>query len=203
MVTNTYHYWEKLGFFGGQVFLDFINTFNDLDKSRRHDALPDWQTLLKWSVKAGLLNNSEKKQLTSSLPIKKTCGELEQLRALRQAGWHILHNVAANGRPDRQILSAFNKHLNFSYGQSTLTYVNNKFQWVLSTKTIDTDLIRIRLGLNAGELLSSFDSIRVSECGSCTGLFIDRGRGVGRKWCRMSTCGNRAKIKKFRSGKNT
>ena len=26
------HYWEKFGFFGGHVFLDFINTYDDLGK---------------------------------------------------------------------------------------------------------------------------------------------------------------------------
>lgn len=202
MVTNTHHYWETLGFFSGQVFLDFINTFDDLDKSRRIDALPDWQTLLHWSEKAGILDNSEKSLITESLSKKKAGDELEQLHSLREAGWMILHTVAAKGRPDPQALTIINKHLNFSYCQSTLSYINNSFRWVISTKATDANLIRIRLGLYAGELLSSLDSIRITECGGCTGLFINKGRGVGRKWCRMSTCGNRAKIKKFRSGKN-
>ena len=29
-------------------------------------------------------------------------------------------------------------------------------------------------------------------------LFVDRGRGVGRRWCVMRTCGNRAKAEAFR-----
>ncbi|MGH6819514.1 MAG: CGNR zinc finger domain-containing protein [Methylocella sp.] len=37
------------------------------------------------------------------------------------------------------------------------------------------------------------------ECGRCTGLFLHHGRGLGRRWCRMNTCGNRAKIERFRS----
>ncbi|HIA2401636.1 CGNR zinc finger domain-containing protein, partial [Burkholderia cepacia] len=27
---------------------------------------------------------------------------------------------------------------------------------------------------------------------------VDRGRGVGRRWCDMRTCGNRAKVEAFR-----
>ena len=203
MVTNTQHYWEKLGFFGGQVFLDFVNTFDDLGKSRHHDALPDWQTALRWSEKSKLLDSVEKNQLTASLSEKVACNELKQLHALRESGWVILHKVAANELPDPLTLTVISKHLQYSYAQSTLTNINNKFRWVISTKTVGAELIRIRLGLYAGQLLSSIDSTRITECGSCTGLFINQGRGIGRKWCRMSTCGNRAKINKFRSGKST
>lgn len=201
MVTDKFHYWEKFGFFGGQVFLDFINTFDDLDKSRQHDALPDWPTVLQWSKKAGLLDSSEKNHLNAALSKKAVFDELEQLHALRENGWTILHKVAAKVSPDPLLLNAMSKQLQYSYSQSTLTYINNKYRWMISTKPIAVDLIRIRLGLFAGELLSSTDSIRIAECAGCTGLFINQGRGLGRKWCRMSTCGNRAKIKKFRSGK--
>ena len=202
MVTDKQHYWDKFGFFGGQVFLDFINTFDDLDKSRCHDALPDWQTVLLWSEKAALLNTKEKKILSTSFSQKVIHDELSILHTLRDIGWKILHAIAVKAHPDPAVLNKLSKHLELSYAHSSLVYDDKSFHWAMVPTSIDANLIRIRLGLLAGELLTSNDSIRISECCGCTGLFINEGRGIGRKWCRMSTCGNRAKIKKFRSGKN-
>ncbi|EPZ91129.1 CGNR zinc finger [Burkholderia cenocepacia BC7] len=46
--------------------------------------------------------------------------------------------------------------------------------------------------------MRSDDFARVRQCGRCTWFFVDRGRGVGRRWCDMRTCGNRAKVEAFR-----
>jgi predicted RNA-binding Zn ribbon-like protein len=52
--------------------------------------------------------------------------------------------------------------------------------------------------LSLEDLLRSDELARVRQCKRCTWLFVDRGRGVGRRWCAMRTCGNRAKAEAFR-----
>jgi predicted RNA-binding Zn ribbon-like protein len=41
---------------------------------------------------------------------------------------------------------------------------------------------------------------RVRECANhdCGWLFLDLSRNRSRKWCDMSSCGNRAKVRRFR-----
>ena len=199
MVTNGMHYWEKFGFFGGHVFLDFLNTFDDLEKTRELDALPDWRTALKWSVHAGLITQSEHNDqgLLSTTNVHQ---QLKQLYNLRECGWRVLSKCATGNKPDAEDMNGLNHHIRFSFTHSSLEYRKQSFHWV----TVDSEypaFIRTKLGLSAAELLSTLAQRRLTECGGCTGLFINQGRGVGRRWCRMSTCGNRAKIRKFRSGK--
>jgi predicted RNA-binding Zn ribbon-like protein len=52
---------------------------------------------------------------------------------------------------------------------------------------------------SAAELVTSPDVARIRECGApdCNWLFLDHSRGGRRKWCDMSTCGNRAKARRY------
>jgi predicted RNA-binding Zn ribbon-like protein len=56
-----------------------------------------------------------------------------------------------------------------------------------------------RLVLSLFDLLQRPDLGRLCECGRCSHLFLDHGRGPGRRWCAMARCGNRAKAEAFRS----
>lgn len=56
----------------------------------------------------------------------------------------------------------------------------------------------VAIALGFEDLMRSDDFARVRQCGRCTWFFVDRGRGVGRRWCDMRTCGNRAKVEAFR-----
>ena len=49
------------------------------------------------------------------------------------------------------------------------------------------------------DLLQGSDLDRLRECPRCTHLFLDHGRGPGRRWCSMARCGNRAKVESFRA----
>jgi len=54
------------------------------------------------------------------------------------------------------------------------------------------------LALALERLLRRPDLGRLRECGRCSWLFLDHGRGRGRSWCDMRTCGNRAKAARHR-----
>jgi predicted RNA-binding Zn ribbon-like protein len=55
------------------------------------------------------------------------------------------------------------------------------------------------LVLSLHDLLRRDDLVRLRECRRCTHLFLDHGRGRGRRWCAMARCGNRAKTEAFRA----
>ncbi len=205
MVTDKQYYWEKLGFFGGHPFLDFINTFDDLGKSRELDTIPDWDGLLRWAKHADIINDAEANELKMSYPKKTTQDELNKLRKLRRLGWEVFSTIAAGQSVDSSDLSSLSEQIQWAYSQSTLTQTQQHFTWVTHLSPVKSSInittIRVRLILSTNDLLSSETSLKIAECGSCTGLFLNNGRGVGRKWCRMKTCGNRAKIHKFRTTK--
>jgi predicted RNA-binding Zn ribbon-like protein len=56
---------------------------------------------------------------------------------------------------------------------------------------------------SAADVLDSDSQVRVRRCADeiCGKLFIDESRNRSRRWCDMSSCGNRAKIRRFRQRK--
>jgi predicted RNA-binding Zn ribbon-like protein len=54
---------------------------------------------------------------------------------------------------------------------------------------------------SAADLVTSPDISQIRECGApdCNWLFLDRSRSGRRRWCDMSTCGNRAKARRYYS----
>ena len=51
---------------------------------------------------------------------------------------------------------------------------------------------------SAADLLTRLDRLRVRRCANdeCLWLFIDHSKGGTRRWCDMTSCGNRAKARR-------
>ena len=198
MVTESIHYWQKYGFFGGDPFLDFLNTYDDLGKTRKIDAIADWKTLINWSVKARILNAQESKALIK-FPKMQSQPELTKVYILRELGWEVLSKKIIGESINPMMFEQLVSEIKWAFANATMTKNNSHFDWVIPSHIHKTTLIRARLALTAGNLMASPNLAKLTLCNGCTGLFLNAGRGVGRKWCRMKTCGNRAKISKFRS----
>ena len=54
------------------------------------------------------------------------------------------------------------------------------------------------IAYSACKLLLCGDVKRLKQCHGCGWLFLDRSKGGRRRWCDMKTCGNRAKVTRFR-----
>ena len=56
---------------------------------------------------------------------------------------------------------------------------------------------------SAAGLLTADDLARVRECAAehCTWLFVDHSKNRSRRWCDMQSCGNAAKVRRYRSRK--
>ncbi|MGM8929917.1 CGNR zinc finger domain-containing protein [Salinicola halophyticus] len=188
------HYWQSNGFFGGHIALDFVNTIDDEDKQREHSGIPDWHTTVEWAQAVGLLG--------SALPPTASDIEVEQhaLHTLREVAWRILSAIAAGKAADPADMAALKRDILHAGQHATLRQHGKSVVWhVNSDSDVGEGLIRTRVALELANLFSQGPLERLRECYRCTGLFLDRGRGAGRRWCRMETCGNRAKIERYRA----
>ena len=59
-------------------------------------------------------------------------------------------------------------------------------------------IARSAVEILTGEL---YDLVRECAADDCAWLFIDTSRNHSRRWCSMSSCGNRAKVHQFRQRK--
>ena len=179
---------------GGHVALDFCNTWagwGDPPDPRR-EWLSDYTRLVAWAHFAELLDPDTAARLRRAAQRRpdEAAGVLTSARSLRTS----LH-AAALHPDDRRALGQVSAYLRDA-GQSSVLRPGpgGPARWDFQRGTgLATPVLAVARA--AGELLTSPDISLVKACpgDDCGWLFIDR-RGR-RRWCSMSSCGNRAKVR--------
>ncbi len=189
-------HWNKMAFIGGHPALDFLNPVDDHGKTRNSSCIADWESFVGWSRASGLFSESELRALATMAGREECRAKLAEIHDLREIAHAVLRATAARTDPPRMALKTLEESIKGALARASLTARSSGFEWTVRTDdphwTIDG------LALSVENLLRTADLERLRECGRCTWLFIDRGRGAGRRWCDMRTCGNRAKAEAFR-----
>ena len=188
------HAWQVHAPFGGHRFLDFVNTVDDERKTRSRNALPDWATVVAWSGWAGVLTPEE----AAALEPAEAAAEWAALIAFREAGYAVLSAVAARSPVPEAPRRELQATLAWAVARASLAASGDGLEWTVRAFELGPAVVRARLALAGLDLVGCRELARLKECGRCTGLYLDHGRGRGRRWCRMSTCGNRAKAERHR-----
>ncbi len=163
--------------------LRFVNSIEDDGKTRGKNAFRD---------QAGLLHLVADPALPSARAVP-----LEELLAFREALFSTLSAIAAGTAPDPAHDMVVRSAISAALARVALSISPDGLRLGPGPESTQTDV----LALSAYDLLRSDDITRLKECHRCTRMFIDRGRGKGRRWCDMSRCGNRAKAESFRARK--
>jgi predicted RNA-binding Zn ribbon-like protein len=200
---------------GMRPCLDFVNTVGgrvssperkrgrpDFADHITRDDIPDYESLLRWSAFASLLEPSEteplRDQARRSVPAAKRL--LQRARRLREAIYRIGKALVEDWPPlsadlrtlDREVREA-RRHQRLVAGKRGL-----ETGWVEDTKHLDRMLWPV--ALSAAALFGSDDVDQLKQCGgvACGWLFFDTTRNHSRQWCDMADCGNLAKVRRFR-----
>ncbi|MDG0027539.1 CGNR zinc finger domain-containing protein [Trinickia sp. Y13] len=199
MVTSTEHPshehpWGDADFVGGHPALDFLNTVADKGKTRVEEKLMQWRDMHAWAAAAGLLAPDDLKRFRQH-PGLDGADELIALRRFREVAYEAILDVTS-GRGDGRAMDSLAVAIRDAIGRSTLAAFEGRFIWRPDGQTAWRWVDAVALAFE--HLMRSDDLGRVRQCGRCTWFFVDRGRGAGRRWCDMRTCGNRAKVQAFR-----
>jgi len=192
---STRRSWGEADFVGGDPVLDFLNTVADTGKTRNHDKIPDWPAVRAWASLSGLLSD---KELASFLGDPSLDGhrELVELHRFREDAYMATLRLIGSEASSSAALSGLHRRIRAALDRGTLERHGRHFEWRASPNTRRRWTDAVALAYEG--FLHRDDLARVRQCARCTWLFVDRGRGVGRRWCDMRTCGNRAKIAAFR-----
>ncbi|AHM03337.1 hypothetical protein roselon_00937 [Roseibacterium elongatum DSM 19469] len=174
----------------GHPFLDFVNTVSDDGKTRSMNSFGDGTALLDILRAAGLPVS-----VTESPP---TRAQIAQLVSLREAAHAVLSALAAKRRPGREETLMLEAAIKSAIADATLRFHREAGA---TFQPGPLGGLQDLLALSALDLMTRADLSRLRECKRCTRLFLDHGRGPGRRWCAMSRCGNRAKAESFRARK--
>ncbi|NKX45217.1 CGNR zinc finger domain-containing protein [Roseicyclus persicicus] len=166
--------------------LRFVNSVTDDGKTRRQNAFADGAGLVAMLVAAGLVPRG------TPAP---GAGQTAALIGLREVAYAVLSALAAGRRPGRE--EALSLEAATKSALQDAAFALRPGGMEIAPGPLGG--IHDRLALALFDLLRRPDLDRLRECRRCTHLFLDHGRGQGRRWCSMARCGNRAKVETFRA----
>lgn len=161
--------------------LRFVNSIDDDGKTRVKNAFPDH---------AGLITLVGDTALSNVAP-----SSIEALVALRELFYRAFSAMAAGHAPEQCVAGPVQDAIRNGLARAEIALSPQG----LSLRPVSGCTQADVLSLGAHRLMTSADVARLSECHRCTRIFIDHGRGKGRRWCDMARCGNRAKAESYRA----
>ena len=190
---------------GGRLCLDFVNTVGGRrkDSSVLGDKLEDYSDLVAWSRHSGIVTAAEAARLLKDSRQKPAAANtvLRRAIALREALHRILKATVTERVPRSIDLETVNDELQKARKNERLIRTDEGFSWEWIDGETALDRMLWSIAQSAAEFLSTGDFSRLRECGGeeCGWLFEDTSRNRSRQWCHMQDCGNRAKVRRFRT----
>jgi len=189
----------------GNVSLDFVNTLDDRH-TKPKELLEHYNDLARFGEDAGLLDPSRFDHLVarSSKALDRGEEALRRARELREA----IHDVfwaLVNHRPvPAEALATLNADARIAAEHLRLVPINGGFEWRFDDLD-DFDSLLWQIARSAADLLASnqLPFVRACSAKECEWFFLDTSKNHHRRWCDMSRCGNRAKVRKFYAKKKS
>ncbi|MCI0390458.1 MAG: ABATE domain-containing protein [Acidobacteria bacterium] len=204
----------RMNLVGGRLCLDFVNTVggrkpdpagkrNDpLAMLVRDDKFGDYLDLLAWCWHQGLLTEGAAQALAREARRREqeAADVLRRAIALREAIYRICAAIIHRAEPRASDLDLLNRELKVAHGRVRLGVGAENFVWEWTDTRNALDQMLWRVADSAAEMLTMDDLARLRECRGedCGWLFEDTSKNHRRQWCDMQTCGNLAKVRRFR-----
>jgi predicted RNA-binding Zn ribbon-like protein len=185
---------------GGDPAIDFINTASDWASGDPIDRLGGIEGFADWVEIAGLVSPAEGSRLKKEIAAHaaEAAATFEAATTLRAALRRIFTTAAQGGRVDAADLSILKNLACRARPFRDLEQTDDGFEerWTRDAPPLETPLLE--LALAAEQLLKDGPLERIRNCGGCEWMFLDLSKNASRRWCSMATCGNSAKVRKFR-----
>jgi predicted RNA-binding Zn ribbon-like protein len=187
---------------GGRVSHDEAKSVRDFADRITRDDLPDYASLLRWSVFSSLIGPGEADRLRGLAQRSPPAARRVLRRALRlrEALYRIGKAMVEGWAPPTADLQVLDREVHQARRRQRLVARRRRLEseWIADPLRLDRMLWPI--ALSAATLFGSDDIGQLKQCtGSpCGWLFVDTTRNHSRQWCQMSDCGNRAKVRRFR-----
>jgi predicted RNA-binding Zn ribbon-like protein len=202
------HYGNRAGsltLLAGNLALNFANTESGRGSAQHLNHLEKAVDLITWAAHAKVITESDAQCARQVLATRVELAEnlLSKGRALRNTVYSINAAFAAGEHPTLDVIQDLVNHYRDGVCTADLVAGDGHYAWVW---TAEKDLISMILGpiaLSALTLLTQDDKSRIKQCsGNCCGwLFYDSTKNNSRRWCEMSVCGNRFKVRASRARK--
>jgi predicted RNA-binding Zn ribbon-like protein len=185
----------------GALCLDFINTLDDRFSNHPKELLASYIDLARFGEDAGILTNAQVDHLFAKSVQFPEHAQSTLTHAIRmREAMHEVFWARLKKKPVPQMaLMVLNGYVQAAAQHMNLVAGNGQFEWQFDSSTSDFDAPLWPIARSAAELLASDRLPFVRACASktCEWLFLDESKNHRRRWCDMTKCGNRAKVRNF------
>lgn len=186
----------------GSLALDFANTLGDRFEPTPAETLFTYHDLIAFARQAGVVSRSDAErlhELANRRPLEAKA-MLARATSLRETIFHVMSAIADGKQPDADDLDILNCAVTDALQHGCIVPGPGGFRWAWQETPYALDRVLWPIAHAALELLThgELDRLRMCAADDCGWLFIDTTRNKSRKWCDMKTCGNRAKVSRFR-----
>jgi len=193
---------EELDRVGGHAVLDFVNTVNSWSGAGSGaEYLRSYADLLRWHQLADLIGPHSTRVLSRGTARAQNLA-LRDALAFRDSLHAIFHAVATREPLPQPALDHLNAVIKKTVGWRRLVASGSDVSCGWDFSGAPPAAILGPVAWQAAELLEHGEIGRVKECPldeGCGWLFLDSSKNRSRTWCSMKTCGNSAKVKRFRT----
>lgn len=115
--------------------------------------------------------------------------------ALREALYRLFHAQAEQREPHADDVALLGGFLAEAAPRVALARIDGRYAWRIAEQAASLATLLSPVLWSATDLLGSARLAKVKRCANdaCQWLFIDDSKNGSRRWCSMSSCGNRAK----------
>lgn len=186
--------------------LAFINTLSGRPTSAPVERLDTYQALVEWAREQRLVSAAAADRLAGEARKHphQAAAVLARAKDFREALNGLAAAIDTERQPNAVVLRTIGECLAGAYANGRLVPHEGALQWVARA---EDDLARVlwEIGRAAGRLVISPRLARVRACAAsdCGWWFVDDTKNRSRRWCDMKLCGNREKLRRFRSKGST
>lgn len=181
--------YSNFRFDAGSLSLNFVATVRHRGSQPR-DLLATPEALADWFGSAGC----------SRIAVSPSERDLQAAVLLREAIYRALSSLIENKNPSSADMEIINDAAAEPLAVPQIELPSCRVQWesLSPAKACLAEVARDAVMLVGG---SDRQRLKMCDSASCRMLFADNSPANRRRWCAMSICGNRAKIKVFRQRK--
>jgi predicted RNA-binding Zn ribbon-like protein len=186
---------------GGPVCLDFVNTLDDRFSGEPKELLKSYIDLARFGEDTGVINDRQVDRLFawSMQHAEEAQRALASAIHLREVLSEIFYAVVRRKPVPSAAVTDFNQHLQESLQHLKLVPGKGRFEWKFEAPEHELFVPLWPIARDAAELLASdrLEFVRACASKTCEWLFLDGSKNHRRRWCDMTKCGNREKVKRF------
>lgn len=190
---------EKFSLIANNLFLDFVNT-QKMRNGQPFETLENCADFVAWAVAVKLIEIDQANEIFQKWSEEiSTNKALQKIIEFRNILREMVENIVDGKEIPQKAIDAINEKLKKIGGFTEIVKGEDGFEKRFQFDLSEPSNLLQPIAESAADFLcyGNFDLLRKCESSDCVLFFYDTTKNHKRRWCSMSSCGNKAKAATF------